>query len=137
VTKEGRFCQKVSPFGAGLRIRVFFLRSICSLNHSAKTLALILGHKSEALLSYIHHLIENPFSSPDLELPDDDLLPAKQALLSAWGLGLSHFLKAERLPTKLHGALRVLLMDEEEIEGYKGDPRKDKVRVWLPEGSCY
>lgn len=89
------------------------------------------------LAQVAHCPIETSFSSPDLELPDDDLLPAKQALLSAWGLGLSHFLKAERLPSKLHGALRVLLMDGEEIEGYKGDPRKDKVRVWLPEGSCY
>jgi hypothetical protein len=89
------------------------------------------------LLSHAHRSIENPFSSPDLELPDDDLLSAKQALLLARGLGLSHFLKAEQLPSKLHGALRVLLMDEEEIEGYKGDPKKDKVRVWLPKGSRY
>lgn len=69
------------------------------------------------------------FTSPDLELPEDDLLPRKQALFSARGLGLTHFLRAGGVPSRLHGALRVLLMDEEELETYCGDPRRDKVKL--------
>ncbi|GAQ82874.1 Putative N-methyltransferase domain and SET domain containing protein [Klebsormidium nitens] len=84
---------------------------------------------TDLLTFYGFTVDDNPYDAiqMDLELPEDDLLPAKQALLTARGLGLPLFVTAAGVPSRLYGALRVLLMDEQELEVFKGDPRREKI----------
>ena len=60
----------------------------------------------------------------------------KRALIEENGIGWEHMVRRcgplgggrMRLPSRLLGMLRVVVMDEEDMAGWQGNPRLEKVR---------
>ena len=81
----------------------------------------------------------------DADFPEDDLGGEKRALIEDNDIGGEHMVRryrlqegvAMRLPSRLMGMLRVLLMDEEDMMMWQGNPRLEKVTAtWEGRQGC-